>query len=348
VARLGQIKVLSFIKRGDEYQRDWPPTKARGRRPRLGLALGAGAARGWTHVGILRECEAQGLVPDVVVGTSIGAVVGGSYAAGKLAAVESFARSLTRRTMFSLMDISFNGGGLLSGNRLRKRLEHEFAGMAIEALPVRFGAVATEIGTGHEMWLTKGNLADSIRASYALPGIFEPVQLNGRWLFDGAMVNPVPVTVCRALGADIVIAVNLAETLGRGTVIHDWEDEGMQELAAEVAAAEASATKPPGTIAGMLAGLGAPAAMLRRQVARPSNGAPGMLTVVVDAFNIVQDRIARSRLAGDPPDVMITPRLGKLGLFDFHRADDMIAIGREAVRRALDEIRELLPARNDT
>jgi NTE family protein len=346
---LGQFEVLSFVRRGGDIQHDPQPMKARGRRPRLGFALGAGAARGWTHIGILRECEAQGLVPDVIVGTSIGAVVGGSYAAGKLAAIESFACSLTRRTMFSLMDISFNGGGLLGGNRLRKRLEQEFAGMAIEQLPVRFGAIATEIGTGHEIWLTKGPLADSLRASYALPGIFEPVQLNGRWLFDGAMVNPVPVTVCRALGADIVIAVNLAETLGRGTVIHDSQDVSLQELAPEVVADEAS-VRPPGTIAGMLAGLGAPGVILRRQVARPSNGGPGILAVMVDAFNIVQDRIARSRLAGDPPDVMITPRLGKLGLFDFHRADEMMGIGREALRRSLHDINELVPAgqRNGT
>ena len=191
-------------------------------RPKIGLALGAGAARGWSHIGVLRELAAHGIVPDVVAGTSIGAVVGACYAAGKLDAIETFARSMTKRRVFTFMDLSFSGMSLIGGERLRAALEKELADLLIEDLPVSFAAVATEVGTGHEVWLKRGALAPAVRASYALPGIFEPVRIGDRWLFDGALVNPIPITVCRALGADFVIAVNVtADTMYRSHVIHD-------------------------------------------------------------------------------------------------------------------------------
>ena len=161
-------------------------------RPKVGVALGAGAARGWAHIGALQELVAMGLSPDIVVGSSIGAVVGGCFAAGRLDTLESFARSLTKRRVFGLLDVSFNGGGLIGGDRLRARLEESIGALRIEDLPIRYAGVATEIGSGHEIWLKRGPLVDAMRASYALPGVFEPVRIAGRWLFDGAIVNPVP------------------------------------------------------------------------------------------------------------------------------------------------------------
>ena len=180
----------------------------RGRtRPKIGVALGAGVARGWAHIGALQELVEIGVAPDVVVGASIGAVVGGCFAAGRIDALEGFARSLTKRSVFSFIDVSFNGGGLMGGDRLRTRLEAALGDTRIENLPVRFAGVATEIGAGHEIWLKHGPLVEAMRASYALPGVFEPVRIGGRWLFDGAIVNPVPVNVARAMGADRVIAL---------------------------------------------------------------------------------------------------------------------------------------------
>ena len=304
------------------------------RKPVVGLALGAGAARGWSHIGVLRELSAQGIFPDVVAGTSIGAVVGGCYVADRLDNLETFARSLTKRRVFSLMDLTFSGAGLIGGGRLKTELDKALGDSRIEDMKQRFGAVATEIGSGHEIWLTKGNLCEAVRASYALPAIFEPVRVAGRWLFDGALVNPVPVTVCRALGADIVISVNLiADTLFRGTVISDHQTldrtlEGLEEQ-------EDTAEQSPGFFSTLRG-----SRSVRRQFQRGEDGAPGMAAAMMDAFNITQDRIARSRLAGDPPDVTIHARLGKIGLFDFHRADEMIALGREAVRKSAPDILE--------
>jgi len=304
----------------------------RQRRPRIGLALGAGAARGWSHIGVILELASQGIYPDVIAGTSIGAVVGGCYAANKFDVLEAFARSLTRKRVFSLMDFSLSGIGLLGGGRLKTRLDQELSGAAIEDLKVPFAAVATEISTGHEIWLRKGDLIQAIRASYALPGIFEPVRVNGRWLFDGALVNPVPVTVCRALGAELVIAVNLiGDTALRGSVVTDHET--LDQTSSQSETGKPAEERKPRFFNGVRGSL-------YRHFGRRQDGAPGIAHAMIDAFNITQGRISRSRLAGDPPEVMINARLSPIGLFDFHRADELIAIGREATRRAMPDIRD--------
>jgi NTE family protein len=294
-------------------------------RPTIGLALGGGAARGWAHIGVLRSLIAAGLEPDIVAGTSIGAVAGACYVTGKLDGLQEFATTLTRRRIFGFLDFNFAGSGLITGQRLSSRLENHLKNVAIEELSPRFVAVATELGTGHEVWLNKGDLVTALKASFALPGIFRPVQINGRWLIDGALVNPIPVSVCRALGARIVIAVNLnCDLFGKGGVIHD------QEALAEPAHVDDQ----------MLPGNGRGAVhLLHRQIFGRSNGAPGMSAVMMDAINITQDRIARSRLAGDPPDISIGPRTGSIGLFDFHRAEEAIALGAKAAESQLDEIR---------
>jgi NTE family protein len=312
---------------------DPPPGGGRSRRPQVGLVLGAGAARGWAHIGALQELDALGLKPDVVVGSSIGTLVGGCYAAGRLEMLEAFARSLTRRRVFGLLDFSFSGGGLIGGERLRSRLEAELGSLRIEDLPIRFAGVATELGGGHEIWLRRGTLVDAIRASYALPGVFEPVKVEGRWLFDGAIVNPVPVSVARALGAERVIALNvMSENVGRGTAIQD--PFGRPET-------PPPADEPVSDGAGVISRWWRGGNGSARASADPdAASAPGLVTSMVNAFDILQDRIMRSRLAGDPPDALVQLKVGKIGMFEFHRADELISLGRDAVRKAAAEIRE--------
>ncbi|MGD9668158.1 MAG: patatin-like phospholipase family protein [Hyphomicrobiaceae bacterium] len=309
---------------------------------KIGLALGGGAARGWAHIGVLRALESVGIKPDIIAGTSIGAVVGGCYAAGHLDQLEHFARELTVRRVFGYLDFNFAGNGLISGQRLCERLEAHLVGKSIEELPRRFTAVATEIGTGHEVWLSRGSLVTAMRASYALPGIFRPVKIDNRWLFDGALVNPIPVTVCRALGARYVIAVNLNnDHCARGTVVpHLDHFPQLQPDEAEVSDVADNG--------GQTAGSRAKSAMrrlLQRQMFGKGESSPGISTVMVDAFNIVQDRIARSRLAGDPPDAIISPRIGNVGLFDFHRADELIKAGEAAAKREIDDVVHEIAAR---
>ena len=300
------------------------------RRPKIGIALGAGVARGWAHIGALQALVEIGVKPDVVVGASVGAVVGGCFAAGKLDALEEFARSLTKRNVFSFLDFSFNGGGLIGGDKLRRRLETALGAMRIEDLPIRFAGVATEIGDGHEVWLRTGPLVEAMRASYALPGVFEPVRINGRWLFDGAIVNPVPVNVARALGADRVIALSIgSDGAGRGATLHESIPH------------EPPAPRPV-LKQGVMDGLRRRGLWMRRAWATDDDNAPGMAAVMVNTFNITQDRIMRSRLAGDPPDFLLNMKTGRFGLFEFHRAAELIDVGRSAVRRAKDEIFEQL------
>jgi NTE family protein len=298
----------------------------------LGIALGGGAARGWAHIGVLKALVDAGLEPDIVAGTSIGAVAGACYVTGRLPALEDFAGSLTPRRVFGFLDVNFAGSGLITGQRLSKRLETHLQDVNIEQLDRRFVAVATELGTGHEVWLNKGSLVNALRASFALPGIFRPVKINGRWLIDGALVNPIPVSVCRALGARIVIAVALNNgVVSKSAVIHDQE-------------AFADSTMPAEDM--QLPGKNGRAAihLLHRQIFGRSNGAPGISAVMMDAINITQDRIARSRLAGDPPDVTMSPRVGEIGLFDFHRAGEAMAQGTKAALRHIEDVKALLRA----
>ena len=306
------------------------------RRPVIGLALGGGAARGFAHIGIVRTLIAHGIVPNVVVGTSIGAVVGGAYAAGHLDTLEEWARSLQPRNILGYLDIRLNGSGLIGGAKLAAQLEAAMGQTLIEDLPIKFATVATEVRTGHEIWLTHGRIVEAMRASYALPGIFSPVLVGDRWLVDGALVNPVPVSAARAFGAEIVIAANLSSDVfahshhdlfprpvGRG---HGRSRRSRRARAAE---ARASANSSP------------PERTMKREFFG-GGGRPGISTVMVDAFNIMQDRITRARLAGDPPDLLISPRVGQIGWFDFHRADDLIAHGARAAERAIESIQEAI------
>ncbi|OAF06023.1 phospholipase [Bradyrhizobium centrolobii] len=303
------------------------------RRPVIGLALGGGAARGFAHIGILRTLLANGIVPNVVVGTSIGAVVGGAYAAGQLDTLEEWARSLQGvRNILGYLDIRLNGSGLIGGEKLATKLEASLGSTLIEDLGVKYASVATEVRTGHEIWLTRGRVVDAMRASYALPGIFSPVLIGDRWLVDGALVNPVPVSAARALGAEIVIAANLSSDIfTHSTTI--YSHGAMPEPVAPVTEEVPAKRRFPRFFS--------PERTMKREFFG-GGGRPGISAVMVDAFNIMQDRITRARLAGDPPDMLITPRVGQIGWFDFHRADDLIAFGTRAAERALDSIQEAI------
>ncbi len=307
------------------------------RRPVIGLALGGGAARGFAHIGIVRTLVAHGIVPNIVVGTSIGAVVGGAYAAGHLDTLEEWARSLQPRNILGYLDIRLNGSGLIGGDKLAAQLEAAIGQTLIEELPLKFATVATEVRTGHEIWLTHGRMVDAMRASYALPGIFAPVLVGDRWLVDGALVNPVPVSAARAFGAEIVIAANLSsDVFTHSTTIYS---HGPSAEVTVAAAPEPLIEVPPPK-----RGFGkffSPERTVKREFFG-GGGRPGISTVMVDAFNIMQDRITRARLAGDPPDLLISPRVGQIGWFDFHRADDLIAHGARAAERAIELIQEAI------
>lgn len=289
--------------------------------PGIALALGGGAARGWAHIGVLRALDEAGIGIDMIAGTSIGALVGGCYLAGKLDELEDFARSLTKRRIFGLLDFHIGGSGLLGGMRLTSRMQQHLEGLSIEELPKPFVCVAAEIRTGHEIWLSSGSLITAMRASYALPGVFEPVTCNKRVLVDGALVNPVPVSVCRAYEQPLVVAVNLHYDLfGRAAVIKHSAD--MPAAAAD--------PEP-----------GAPVPLVVDKGPKDREARLGITGVMVEAFNIIQDRISRARMAGDPPDLALLPKLGHIGLTEFHRADEAIKLGYECTKAQVAELQRM-------
>lgn len=301
-------------------------------RLRLGLALGSGSARGWSHIGVIRALERAGYAPDVICGTSIGALVGAVHAAGRLDWLEAWTRQLDWNGVVSLLDFRM-GGGLIEGARLTRFFRRQFQDLGIEQLQRPFGCVATELGSGREVWLREGPVIEAVRASVALPGLFAPASVGGRLLVDGGLVNPVPVSLCRALGADVVVAVDLNwDLIGRRA-----HSGGGSQTESAVAADDMPSllTSPK---AALLARL--------RPVARPrddrSGQAPSMMDVLATSLNIMQVRITQSRLAGEPADVIIRPRLAEVAAMDFHRAAHAIAQGEAAAAHALAQIADVL------
>lgn len=294
------------------------------KKPLIGIALGSGIGRGWAHIGVLNRLEAAGLRPDIVCGTSIGALIGGSYVGGHMQELEAWARALTKSRVAGLFDFQLGMGGLIAGRRITQSLHPDLHRLVIEELDRPFVAVATDLSNGHEVWIQEGLLIDAMRASYAIPGLFPPTNQAGRWLVDGALVNPVPVSVCRALGAHITIAVNLnADPI---------EELPFREECSDLASDETGDSPEPRSAA-----KGVIRSFFRHRQAQPS-----VLTVMSRSLAVGQDRIARSRLAGDPPDVMISPRLGGIGMFEFFRAEDSIEAGAAAAEKVIPEIQAFL------
>ncbi|MHB1359542.1 MAG: patatin-like phospholipase RssA [Rhodocyclaceae bacterium] len=287
-------------------------------KPKIGLALGSGSARGWAHIGVLRALQEAGITPDILCGCSIGALVGAAYANSDLDRLEHWATGLTWQDVVGLLDVGF-AGGLIKGEKLMAFFERNFVDKDFSALPLPFACVATDLANGQEIWLREGSVAAAVHASMAMPGLLAPVKRDGRLLVDGGLVNPVPVSLCRALGADIVIAVDLgSDIVGRSLK----------------QAARAAGSGGPGWTRGW-------ASMLLTSLGLKRNhddDQPSLAAVLATSLNIMQTRIARSRLAGDPADALVAPRLAHLGLMDYHRAAEAIAEGSAAVKRLLPAI----------
>ncbi len=300
--------------------------------PRIGFALGGGVARGWAHIGVLRRLSELGIFPDLICGTSMGALVGGFYLAQKMETLAGFAGMLTRFRMVQLLDFTFADSGIIGGKRLLRELERELGNTRIEELATPFAGVAAELATGHEVWIDEGRLIDAIRASISLPGIFKPVKLDGRWLIDGALVNPVPISTCRAMGARLVIAVNLTgDTLG-GLATEDRRTPQNSGGGFPFLGLDRRRPTPERIGPAM------------RQYFGYETEEPNLFGTMAASFNILLDRVTRSRLAGEPPDLVIAPRVGHIGLLDFHRAEDAIEEGAKAVDRMVPELIDIMGA----
>ncbi len=294
---------------------------------RIGLALGSGAARGWAHIGVLKALTGAGIEVSAVCGSSIGAVIGAAFAAGKLAELEAWARKLSWHNVIGQLDLRPSGGGLIAGERATKTLADLIGHTDIQTLSIRYGAVATELGSGREVWLQDGDLARAMRASIAMPGLLAPLNLDDQWLVDGGLVNPVPVSLCRALGAEVVLAVNLNGGIA-----------GRHRLRPVPVKADTTSNDTRSLAALLRDGAG----NLLAQLLRQDRQQPGYFDVLLGAVNIMQDQITRARLAGDPPDLLLQPRLQHIAMLEFNRAGESIAAGEAAMQALLPALRDLL------
>jgi len=303
---------------------------------RIGIALGSGSARGWAHIGVLRALAEMGIHPGVVAGSSIGALVGAAYASDQLDTLENWVSSLTWKDMLAYLDLSLLDGGFIRGEKLIEVARQYVGELEIQSLPVLFSVVATELDTGREIWLREGALLDSIRASIALPGLFSPSRLNGQWLVDGGLVDPVPVSLCRAMGAEVIIAVNLnGDIVGKHNKRKNSDEHHRDKKAGEEADVWAMISNQ------ITSRFSEQKEAFLSQLLGESKDAPGLFDVMASSINIMQDRITRSRMAGDPPEVMLNPRLSSLGLMEFDQAAVAITEGRACVERmrpALDQM----------
>jgi len=296
--------------------------------PKIGLALGSGASRGWSHVGVIDALVAEGIEPDIVCGTSVGAMIGAAYVAGNLPKLKDWVMESSRADVYRFFDIKFSQTGFVDIHRLDQFLNDYVVDKEteIDDLQKPFLAVSTCLNSGQEIWSRTGKVAKSVRASMSLPGLFPPVRYEGRWLVDGGLVNPVPVTACRALGADVVIAVNLnSDIVGkrkdRTVETSASEEEGLLQYLKQQAKEYSSSLFSS---------------------AREEEISPGLLSAVSSSINIFQDRITRSRLAGDPADIMISPRLRDVGLLEFGKAAEAMQTGEACVQRVMPDIKRLI------
>jgi NTE family protein len=294
---------------------------------KIGLALGSGASRGWSHLGIIKSLKEIGIVPDVVCGTSVGALIGASYVSNKLPQLEKWILSLTKLELAKFYSINPTTNGFVDIEKLKNFIDLCVAptDSLIEDAKIRYASIATELSTGKEVWFKKGLFMDAVISSMSLPGLFQPYFYNDKWLVDGGLVNPVPVSVCRALGANFVIAVNLnSDIVGK-----HFNTSVSRNNKLQIENQDNSLTKYINKFRASVA-------------SAKSNKVPTLFETIASSINITQDRITKSRMVGDPPDILLSPKLSRIGLLDFHRAKEAIAEGEACVKRASSEFEYFL------
>lgn len=313
---------------------------------KIGLALGSGASRGWAHIGVIQALEELGVQIDVIAGCSIGSYVGAAYASGKLAPLTEWVNSLTEWQVLALMGVGLHRGGLVSGQKVFQALQDNFSFETFEQLHKPLGVVATDLYSGREVNFYQGAIIDAVRSSCAIPGLFPPVSHQDSWLVDGGVVNPVPVNLCRHMGADIVIAVSLnadfrPQAPEINQQVHEQNQQKTNDFFSKSQAQIQQWFKSDG-----VKNKSDPdddpelvAASTSTVISTKKSSAPSMIGVMSSSLDILQARVARSRLAGEPPDILIEPQLQAFSMMEFYRAQELIEEGRNSVTRIAEQIR---------
>jgi len=298
------------------------------KKPCIALALGSGAARGFAHIGVIKQLLKLNIKPTIVSGCSVGALVGGAYAANMLDELEYWSKTLNLKRFLELCDVSINSGGMIIGDNFTNFLMNFFANITIESLDIPFKSVACDIISGKEIYFNSGPLHEAIRASMSLPGLFAPYKYKDCLLIDGGIVNPVPVSICRQMNADFVIAVNLNKDVV-GKHFSENQPKTFQFIPESFNALN--------NLSDMIKKRLKYGANIIPQI-NDNKKSPKLLNVLASSINIMQDRITKCRLTSDPPDILIEPKLSHLGLFEYYRAEEAIFKGEKIVLKMKDEI----------
>jgi NTE family protein len=350
---------------------------------KIGLALGSGSARGWSHIGVIRGLQEANIAIDIVCGSSIGALVGGAFAAGKLDEAEKIIRGLAWSDVLGFMEVPIPRSGIINSEKIAEYLRERLGDPNIEDLPIPFAAVATDLTSGQEVWIRQGSLIEAIRASLSMPGMFTPCFRDGRLLVDGGLINPVPVSLCRSLGANTVIAVNpntdikIQYEISKETILGgppksepEEQEQGLRVRDLFFAGLTLYVTerikRSKSAITGRFSSkdvetdnkglrdhlIGYLTDYINATMKQGKSLALGQITedgtfrepslfeVITASINLMGDRIARQRLAGDPPDVMILPHVSHVGPLEFNRADEVIEAGRRALNLMLPMLKD--------
>ncbi|MCB1583648.1 MAG: patatin-like phospholipase RssA [Marinicella sp.] len=298
-------------------------------KPKIGLALGSGSARGMSHIGVIRALEDMGVKIDLVAGCSVGSLVGASYATSNLDKLEEWAISMTESKIRKFLSINFNAAGFIHANNLRNLFEHTIGleSITFEDMNMPFAAVATNLSNGREVWLKEGSVHDALWSSMAFPGLFPCVALDNKWLVDGGLVNPVPVSLCRAMGAEIVIAVNLNSDIINSYQVIDEEDEQEDN---DMNNDGTFWEKTKSSFQKAIQLISSDGSTVRE---------PKGIDVISNSIHIMTSHLTRSKLVGDPPTVLLQPRLTDVGLLHLHKSKECIEEGKACVKRMAEEIR---------
>jgi NTE family protein len=312
---------------------------------RISLVLSSGGARGLAHIGVLRCLEKHGYEIDYISGSSIGALIGGVYAAGKLDIYADWVSALTRRDVMRLLDWSFTRGALFKGERIIEELKKLIGDVTIEELDIGFTAVAADLNTEREVWLSAGPLWDSIRASIAVPLVFAPVERGAQLLVDGGLINPVPIAPTFNSQAPTTFAVDL-NARARGRMNEDFTDDGGALVGPATAESESAAPIDDEREAERIGALSGLPARIRKFIDRVTDDLPTMelrtpqaLDLALASMETMQSTISRMKLAAYAPQVLISVPRNLASFFDFHRAGELIEYGYVATERALDRAR---------
>jgi NTE family protein len=303
------------------------------------LVLGSGSSRGWAHIGAIEALEEAGIPIDSIVGSSVGSYVGALYAAGSLNSLKTFVLRMDGKKVFSYFDVVFPRSGLLNGTKKLK----EFVSLLTDArdfsdLKIPVIMVATDLESGDKVVLKSGNLIDALRATMSMPGLFSPARAKAKWLVDGGLVDPVPVSIARVMDVDVVIAVDLNSGLSprkksklridnsRKKVDdpHRHKNELVNKLADYYVNAELGVRNK------------------LNELFRKELSTPDIIETVTTSIGIMQERITRINLAVDPPDILIQPRLNELKMMDFDQVEHVIHEGYLAVMEKIEDIKMLL------